>query len=123
MGLLVPTLARRMCTSVVARPGFFQRYRDLLIGGTGLVGGVFIQTYLGTTEDFFEQRYVTKKSPDDVAEFYQAEDLIKMYAAAATSGAAVCHALACDAQVCGASAWMIYLKRPVAQGWWAVMVR
>jgi hypothetical protein len=37
-----------------------------------------IQDYLGTKDDFFYDSFVTDKNPDDIAEFYQAEDLLKI---------------------------------------------
>merc|ERR1719401_1537113 len=50
-----------------------------------LVGGFcvnnLIQDYLGSKEtDFFYSSFITDKNPDDIAEFYQAEDLLKIIA-------------------------------------------
>lgn len=39
-----------------------------------------MQHYLGSSEDFFYSKFRTKKDPDDLAEFYQAEDLLKIIA-------------------------------------------
>jgi hypothetical protein len=39
-----------------------------------------LQSYFGTGKDFFYHSYVTKKSPDDIVELYQAEDLLKIIA-------------------------------------------
>jgi hypothetical protein len=38
------------------------------------------QDYLGSGSDFFHGSFVTNKSADDLAEFYQAEDLLKIIA-------------------------------------------
>lgn len=38
----------------------------------------YMQHYLGTSDDFFNGSFVTEKDPDSIAEFYQAEDLLKI---------------------------------------------
>lgn len=40
----------------------------------------WMQTSLGTTEDFFSGSFITAKDPDALAEFYQAEDLLRIIA-------------------------------------------
>jgi hypothetical protein len=37
-----------------------------------------LQDTIGSDDDFFDGRYITKKDPDDIAEFYTAEDLLKI---------------------------------------------
>jgi hypothetical protein len=39
-----------------------------------------LQCYLGTQDDFFYGSFITNKDPDAIAEFYQAEDLLKIIA-------------------------------------------
>lgn len=39
-----------------------------------------MQHYLGTSDDFFYSKFTTRKDPDDLSEFYQAEDLLKIIA-------------------------------------------
>jgi len=39
-----------------------------------------VQDYFGTGKDFFHGSFTTRKDPDDIAEFYQAEDLLKVVA-------------------------------------------
>lgn len=39
-----------------------------------------MQHYFGSSDDFFHGKFITDKSPDDLAEFYQAEDLLKIIA-------------------------------------------
>jgi hypothetical protein len=51
----------------------------MIIFGVFCVNGT-IQLYLGSGKDFFHHSYVTKKNPDDLVEFYQAEDLLKIIA-------------------------------------------
>jgi len=43
-------------------------------------GSTTLQHYFGSSDNFFEGRFTTKKDPDDLAEFYQAEDLLKIIA-------------------------------------------
>eukprot|EP00929_Paragymnodinium_shiwhaense_P086988 TRINITY_DN47331_c0_g1_i1.p1 TRINITY_DN47331_c0_g1~~TRINITY_DN47331_c0_g1_i1.p1 ORF type:complete len:440 (+),score=101.64 TRINITY_DN47331_c0_g1_i1:158-1477(+) len=43
-------------------------------------GCVTMQYYFGTSDDFFYGSFTTAKDPDDLAEFYQAEDLLKIIA-------------------------------------------
>jgi hypothetical protein len=43
-------------------------------------GSVTLQYYLGTQDDFFKGSFITTKDPDALAEFYQAEDLLKIIA-------------------------------------------
>jgi len=43
-------------------------------------GNFWLQSKFGSEDDFFEGRYVTKKDSDDIAEFYQAEDLLRIIA-------------------------------------------
>lgn len=38
----------------------------------------YMQTHLGSDTDFFDGSFITDKDPDDIAEFYQAEDLLKI---------------------------------------------
>ena len=73
-----PTLARRLATTAAApaTPLLQRPSVILLAGGTG---GVLLQTYFGTADDFFEKKYITNKNPDDIMEFYQAEDLLKIF--------------------------------------------
>jgi len=47
----------------------------------GLYGFCYVmQTELGSSDHFFDGKFVTDKDPDAVAEFYQAEDLLKIIA-------------------------------------------
>merc|ERR1719486_284066 len=39
-----------------------------------------LQDYFGTGKDFFYGSFKTRKNPDDIAGFYQAEDLLKVIA-------------------------------------------
>jgi hypothetical protein len=39
-----------------------------------------LQCYFGTKDDFFYGSFITNKNPDAIAEFYQAEDLLKIIA-------------------------------------------
>lgn len=39
-----------------------------------------LQLFFGNGNDFFNGKFVTEKEPDDLAEFYQAEDLLKIIA-------------------------------------------
>ncbi|CEM29872.1 unnamed protein product [Vitrella brassicaformis CCMP3155] len=73
-------LARRFSTASTSNPNisFFRRPTVLL--GTGLVGGVLMQTYYGTADDFFSGKYRTNADPDALLEFYQAEELLKIFA-------------------------------------------
>lgn len=50
--------------------------------GSGLVAGVVLQTYFGTSDDWFEYKFLTTKHPDDLYEFFQAEELIKFFSLA-----------------------------------------
>lgn len=43
-------------------------------------GSVTMQHYLGNSDNFFHGKFVTKKDTDDLAEFYQAEDLLRIIA-------------------------------------------
>lgn len=51
----------------------------LAVAGAGSMYFV-MQSYLGTSDDFFAGSFITKKDPEDIAEFYQAEDLLKIIA-------------------------------------------
>lgn len=51
----------------------------LALAGAGSMYFV-MQSYLGTSDDFFAGSFITKKDPDDIAEFYQAEDLLRIIA-------------------------------------------
>jgi hypothetical protein len=58
---------------------------NILVPMPMVLFGVFcfngtLQSYFGTGKDFFYHSYVTKKSPDDIVELYQAEDLLKIIA-------------------------------------------
>lgn len=44
-------------------------------------GGCYaLQHFFGSSDDFFEGKFTTKKDPDDLVEFYQAEELLKIIA-------------------------------------------
>jgi hypothetical protein len=43
-------------------------------------GSVTLQYYIGSSDDFFYGSFITEKDPDALAEFYQAEDLLKIIA-------------------------------------------
>lgn len=43
-------------------------------------GSVTMQYYLGSSDNFFHGKFVTTKDTDDLAEFYQAEDLLRIIA-------------------------------------------
>lgn len=49
-----------------------------------LAGGyatwVALQDHYGTADNFFEGKFVSNKDPEDIAEFYQAEDLLRIIA-------------------------------------------
>jgi len=72
------------------QPSFVGRFRALLfrkvsVPMPAIIVGAFcfnnlIQDYLGTKIDFFHGSFITDKNPDDIAEFYQAEDLLKIIA-------------------------------------------
>ena len=48
------------------------------LGGTA-VATVALQYSFGTAEDFFDGKFITHKHPDDLVEFYQAEELLKVF--------------------------------------------
>jgi hypothetical protein len=48
----------------------------LVLGG----GLALMQGYFGTSDNFFDGKFITSKEPDELAEFYQAEDLLKLIA-------------------------------------------
>lgn len=43
-------------------------------------GHSILQLHLGNADDFFMGKFITKKDPDDLAEFYQAHDLLEIIA-------------------------------------------
>lgn len=49
--------------------------------GAGLVTGVCVagQTYYGSTENFYDHRFITNANPDDLAEFYGNEDFMEIF--------------------------------------------
>merc|ERR1712166_25946 len=49
------------------------------LGGTA-VATVALQYTFGTAEDFFDGKFITHKHTDDLVEFYQAEELLKVVA-------------------------------------------
>ena len=46
--------------------------------GLGAVAGG-IQTVYGSSKDFYQYRFVTKADPDDLQDFYGAEDFMQIY--------------------------------------------
>lgn len=45
-----------------------------------LGGSTTLQYYFGSSTNFFNGKFTTKKDPDELAEFYQAEDLLRIIA-------------------------------------------
>lgn len=43
-------------------------------------GNFLLQHHFGSQDDFFDGRFITHKEPEHIAEFYQAEDLLKIIA-------------------------------------------
>eukprot|EP00933_Yihiella_yeosuensis_P034551 TRINITY_DN28021_c0_g1_i1.p1 TRINITY_DN28021_c0_g1~~TRINITY_DN28021_c0_g1_i1.p1 ORF type:complete len:396 (-),score=94.91 TRINITY_DN28021_c0_g1_i1:174-1361(-) len=78
-------------SSPASKPGFFGRVWGItrrLMTKKVLVplpfvlfgGSCTLQHFFGDADDFFYGKFITNKDPDDLAEFYQAEDLLKIIA-------------------------------------------
>jgi len=89
--MVLPLSARHCATASSAAQGFRTRFwaatrrlltRKVLVPlPVVLVGGnICLQHFLGTQDEFFHGKFTTNKDAEDLAEFYQAEDLLRIIA-------------------------------------------
>ena len=70
-------MAARVFTSLRARmPVLYTEKRGIFAAGA--VCGAIAGMPMLTGEEFFEHKFVTKKDPDDIADFYSTEDFLQI---------------------------------------------